>query len=581
MQTGMEAPAPAPAIATTVVASKATAALLEGPRSPEEIAAPFKIPEEERHSATPYAADVTIDTPLVAAGEEIPTVEIKRVLCQSLGYAYADFAKFQIILEQELERRKAAGEDLGQYVVDDAALEKYLAKQRAEFETRYPTLDFELEVGRAYVSHNLYREPARQSLLFDRLFLPENPADWPELTTELIRGWAGPAADSFIEDAFSSYERRKQMMIEQNLDELPPEDALLVSVYKEEVLKGLNTFAEIEVDPTKKVQRENPDTHEMETVTVLPAGALMTVDGQVVPIAKVWDMIGPYVSAMDLAYARRFLALCKVLEHDFASRGVLLSQEDFEKAWTDAGMTYRQKLEQHQMVAAQVIGLQSMSAYALYQRLLDSLRRELADKLEDEALLREWSPITNEVTGASKRDVEMILSSAWDGDKAAWKEGGWQTARERVFSIKAELDNGADWTKLRELHSEFWDPPMPEVGQKPMFSMRFKGAFGMQTRNQLLTMIEESDGHDLVFGRTITDRVFYDQQVGTVSGPFMGAKGYYILRLTGRTPPVQPLDLTIPMHKLLVQNFYLRVELHKRAQELLRQGVEQGTVKGV
>ena len=40
------------------------------------------------------------------------------------------------------------------------------------------------------------------------------------------------------------------------------------------------------------------------------------------------------------------------------------------------------------MVASQVIGIQSMEAYTLYQRLLQSLRREEGDKLEDEELLR-------------------------------------------------------------------------------------------------------------------------------------------------------------------------------------------------
>jgi hypothetical protein len=558
------ASAPAPGPAAKVLESKGTAALREGERTPAEIAAPFKLSEDERTCATPYAPDVTIDTPLVAAGFEIPTDEVKRHLCLGLGFAYADFAKFQIVLAQEIERRKAEGEDVSKYVVDDAALDKHLEKQRKEFATRYPTLDFELEVGRAYISHDLYREPARQSLLFERLFLPENPTDWPPLTVELIRGWAGPAADDFIQDAHDSYARRKEIMIEQGLDEIPPEDPVLVGVYKDEILRGLNNFSEIELEPSK-----------------LPAGALMTVDGQVIPIEAVWSMIGPYVSAMDLAYTRRFLALCKVLEQDFAAKGVLMSEDEFVKSWTDEGMTYRQKLDQHAIVASQVIGTQSMVAYALYQRLLESLRRELGDKLEDEALLREWSPITNEVTGASKRDVEMILCSAWDGDLAAWKENGWQTAREKVFGVKAELDAGADWTALRELHSEFWDPPLPDVGQKPMFSLRFKGAFGMQTRNQLLSMVEESEGHELVFGNTITDRVFYDQQVGTIAGPFMGAKGYYLTRLTGRTPAARPLDLTIPLHKLLVQNFYLRVQLHKRAHELLQQAIEQDTVKGI
>jgi len=307
----------------------------------------------------------------------------------------------------------------------------------------------------------------------------------------------------------------------------------------------------------------------------------MTVEGQPIQIDQVWNLIAPYVTPMDLDFVRRFLALCKVLEKDFAEKGVLLSQEEFEQVWSDEQMSYRQKLEQHQMVALSVIGTNSMEAYALHQRMLESLRRELGEKLEDEALLREYSPITNEVTGVAKRDVEMILCSAWDGDLAAWKPDGWAQARRKAGELQAELDGGADWTALRELHSEFWDPPMPEVGNTPMYSRRFKGAFGMQTRNTLMGMLEESEGHGFVYGRTITDMVFYEQQVGTIVGPRMGAKGYYIVRLAGRTPPIKPLDLTVDMHRELIQNFYLRIQMHQRAHDLLRQGVEAGTVSGL
>jgi len=530
-------------------------------RSAAEVATPFALPEEERVCPTPFPPGLTLDTPLVAAGEAIEIDEVKRHLCLGFGYAYSDFAKFEVLIAGELERRKAAGEDMSQFVIDDETLAKHIDKQRYDFALRYPTLDFEVEVGRAYISYDLYHEPARQSLLFDRLFLPANPADWPDLTTELVRGFGG---DLFVDDAFDSYERRKQRMIDEGLEEIPPEDPILVSTYKDIILRELNSFAQIETHPGR-----------------LPPGVLMIVDGQSIPIEAVWSMLEPHVSTMDLNFVRRFLALCKVLEADFAERGVLLSQEEFEQAWPEEGMTYRQKMDQHQMVASQVIGIQSMEAYTLYQRLLGSLRREQGDKLEDEELLREWSPITNEVTGASKRDVEMILSSAWDGDLAAWKPNGWAEARRKIFELQGEIEGGADWTALRELHSEFWDPPMPETGNTPMFSLKLKGAFGMQTRNQLMGMLEESEGNEFVYGKTITDSVFYEQQVGTIVGPRMGSKGYYLMRLSGRTPPLRPLDLSVPLHKQLIQDFYLRVQLHKRAHELLRQGVEDGSVQGL
>jgi hypothetical protein len=209
------------------------------------------------------------------------------------------------------------------------------------------------------------------------------------------------------------------------------------------------------------------------------------------------------------------------------------------------------------------------------------MRREFGEQLEDMALLREWSAATAEITGAAKRDLEVILCSAWDGDMAAWKENGWADARKKAFELIAELRGGADWTSVRELHSEFWDPPMPEDGPKPMFTFRFKGAFGEQTHNQMMTFLEESEGHSFVYGTALTQTVFYEQSPGTILGPRMGSRGYHIIRLNRRTPPMKPLDLSVPLHRLLIQNYYLRTQMRQRAHELLVAGLEAGTASGL
>jgi hypothetical protein len=577
---GKDEPAPAPAAAPTEVVAKPAAqpaqppasvpakapaatpsgALASGAPTPQEIVSPFVLDELLRTRAAPYDEGVTIDTPLVVRGVTIPSDEVKRELVSAIGFAFVDFKKFEIILAGELDRRQAAGEDIEKYAPSDADLEKHIAAQRADFALRYPTLDFETEVGRAYMDYRIYLEPARQSILFDRLFIPEDPADWPPLTIELIRGFGG---DVFVQDAFDSYARRKQQMIDQGLESVPPDDPIIVSTWRDIVLRALADFATIEYDPAK-----------------LPAGALLTVDGQVVTIDSVWSMIAPHVSIFDLVSARRLLGLLTLLEADLESRGELMPREEWEKLFVPEGKTYRQMLELHANSANNVFGTPSALSYARFDRVQQSLRKSLADEVAKVPEDRAFVNNINLITGAAKVDAEFILSSAWDGAAVRWKENGWDEARKRSFALRAELDAGADWKEVRELHSEFWDPPMPEIGQKPQFGFRFKGAFGPQTRNQLLGLLEEAEAMSMLFGGTVTERTFYHQAPGTIAGPLMGPLGYYIVKVGGRTPATSPLDMSKDSHRELVIGYWLRNQLYTRARTLAQAAAAEGALQG-
>ena len=534
--------------------------LAPGEPTAQEVVSPFVLDETLRTRAAPYDESITIDTPLVVRGTTIPTDEVKRELIMGIGFAFADFKKFEVILAQELDRRQANGEDIETYIPSEADLEAHIDFQRKDFAMRYPTLDFETEVGRAYLDYEIYLEPARQSLMFDRLFIPEDPADWPPLTIELIRGFGG---DAFVQDAFDSYARRKQQMIDQGLDSVPPDDPIIVSTWRDIVLRELANFAAIEIDPTK-----------------LGPGVLMTVDGVDISIGDVWRIIAPHLSQFDIVSARRLLAQLELLEMDLESRGELLSREEWEKLFVPEGRTFRQMLELHANSATSLMGTPSSWTYARFDRITQSLRKVLADEVPKVSADRAFVNNINLITGAAKLDAEFILSSAWDGDKAEWKPNGWADARKRSFALRAELDAGADWKEVRELHSEFWDPPLPEIGHKPQFGFHFKGAFGPQTRNQLLGLLEEHEIFNLLFGGTVTERAFYYTEAGSISGPMMGPRGYYIVKVAGRTPASAPLDMNKEAHRELVIGYWLRNQAYGRARDLAMAAVNDGELKG-
>ncbi len=498
--------------------------------------------------------------PLYVGAARIPDVEIQRYLCHGLGSKQVDLARFDVLIQQELDRRKAAGEDLSKYQIDEAEFQRGQERQKADFLLKYPTLDFNTEVSRALLSVDLYTVSARQAMLFDKLFFPENPTDWPELTRELVRQQGG---QGFVDDAQQSYESRKKRQVEQNLPDIPPDDPIFTDTLRSWVLEALNNYSKQQTDPAR-----------------LEPGVLMQVETTSIPIETVWQKIVPHVNENLVADAKRFLVLSELARADLSKRGLLLSREAWEAEFSK-DKPFNEALNNSQMLSLQVMGLPSLEAFVQYSVLRDSFKKSIAEDLaSDEKLNAEIAP-TNLIAGVGKVDCEIILCSAFDWDRAVWKDNGWELARVHAEELKKMLDGGADWTQTLELHSEFWDPPMPEVGNKPQHGLFLKGKFGLKTRNELQQFMLENDFRSLLYGRTVTDRVFFDLPVGAISEPMKGPRGYYIARVSGRTPITKPLDLAVPIHRQIAETYHLKNNFERYAWKLMETAQAAGEIRGL
>jgi hypothetical protein len=216
-------------------------------------------------------------------------------------------------------------------------------------------------------------------------------------------------------------------------------------------------------------------------------------------------------------------------------------------------------------------------------RVMESYNPALADELKQNDVISSVLPTANQVRGAAKLNLHVLFVSAFDFDKFQWKPDGWKTARARALELKKALDDGADWKATLELHSEWWDPPMPETGNKPVQNFYFKGTFGDQalTRNQIGSYLGESEYRTFLYGPCASDEIFFNQKLGTIAGPFRGPKGYYISRVTAKSPPNRPLDLNEPIHRQIVEQDYLTRAIDQRVQALLAEGVAAQAVRGV
>ena len=198
--------------------------------------------------------------PLIVNGYKVPLDEFKRALITGVGSSQLEKRKYDIFLADELERRKAADDPTGEFVLDYAAIDQEIEKMRSEFVQRYPTLDFDVETERAFVSLELFRTHLEQQQLFDHLFLQNNPDEWPELTLEAIRAGGG---NDFIDSAKRAYTQRVQVAAEQGLSEVPEESPVWKDIWRSMVIELLNTYMDVE---------QNPDE--------LPPGVMARVEGR-------------------------------------------------------------------------------------------------------------------------------------------------------------------------------------------------------------------------------------------------------------------------------------------------------------
>lgn len=596
--------------------------------------------------------------PVVVHGQRISDDQIKRFLCHSVGWQETSKFKFQVLIDQELLKRRQQGAteaDLVRFQVGDAELERKLQYKKEDFLLRYPSLDFRTEVARANLSLDLYREQLRQELTFDRVFRPENPAEWPELTKAIIVEGLG---EQWIEDEKVSYATRLRRLLIAQKDRLseagfgdlvtqleqfedrdsegikaaiaqprveealtllraagqgdiPEDDPIAVEATRSTILQALNNWALVLIDEDaiyEELPEAGPDAPadpqaRAQLRRERAAKTLMTVDKVPVLIDDVYSRIAPFVTADQIEDAKRFLVNVALMERVIGEREAqerervakeggeapkfLMTPAEFRAWWPttarNATTSYMEYLNQHEMLSSQVLGFPSLWSFAHYMRVMEGYKRSMAGELAKDEIISTVLPMSNQVRGAAKLGINVLFVSAFDFDKFQWKENGWADARKRALELKKALDDGADWKSTLELHSEWWDPPMPEMGNKPVQNFYFKGTFGDQqlTRNQIYSYLGESEYRTFLYGPSATDEIFFNQKMGSIGGPYRAPKGYYIARITSKTPPTRPLDLKEPIHRQIVEQDYLSRSLNTRVDTLLREGTQSGAVKGV
>ena len=478
----------------------------------------------------------------------VSEMELKRALVYTFGTTELEARKIDVYIEEEIRRQMAAGAAEGEFAVSEEEIEAAVQETLDSIAEQYPDLEAETVLGYNNIAFDSLGRMTAQSKLFEKVFLPEDPAEWPETTREAIRAQAG---EEFITKLEEGFEERKRLEAEQGVD--PAQAAAGKGIFnmlmRNMVMGALNNSSVVETASDG-----------------LPPHLAMRVNGVEVPTEEIYGRIADNITDVDRQRAEAWVTKTALLEAVLKARGAYLSDEEFAAAYEEHGQPYEGSPLSLEVIVRNFKGFPSMEAYKTYYRLLESYKRSIAETLTDETLTAHL-PRANRLLGVGSVDLEVILCSAFDFSTKSWRENGWEKAAQEAREVARKLveADGENWSELLAEHSDFWDPPAPknptqqqQVPQKKKNS----GRFGTLNRNELLGYLEESDYSHFVDGYSVADSIFFDLEPGQVGGPWKGRYGYYFARVKRRVPPTRTQTLADENFRTMVTDDYVTVQFN-------------------
>lgn len=556
-------------------------------------------------SAGVLAQELDLGGPLIVGDERIPEVELRRHLIHAVGANVLQRIRMRWMVEAELTDRahrhalhagKPPAEtfertynDLNQALaVSEEELDAEVAYQRSFLHWRHPGLDPDATLRREFGTLAEFREQVRATLLFDRVFLPDDPDEWPRLTVEAFLADPG-GGTILIDDARESYLTRIELGKEYG-DDPPRDDESLRRTYRDIVRRSLDSWLDIRT-----------------AVDGLTSPWIATVDfdadgepEEQLLVDDVWPDVAPLVSDEDVRLARRWVATVtaarsQLLETGFGPEARLqdLARQALQ-AHDDQGQGSSAPWAQW---APWVGGFPSAEIYFEYMWLREGVRRRYGRDLahlgkpeRDAAAVEPFArsaqgtrvvrhsdrpqakrpyipedladPVfrLRSIVGRAEVHAEFLLIAAWDEETATWNDDGWSCALEQATEIadtlrqkvgvhqlqvrrfrKVTVDSPEQlWDRALEEHSEFWEPKATHTA-RPVGRLD-KGRFRMRTFGELSTMLRVDEYRRFALGGSLADEAMFHAPVGTIVGPVRGPLGYYLMRVRSRTPNARPVD---------------------------------------
>ncbi len=444
----------------------------------------------------------------------------------------ADFFILEEVKKQvESGRRKA--ED---FLVTDADVMDQLAPLKGDFETKNPGVDFWEVVRSQYgLTKETFLEQRKQAILFDRVFFPGAPKDWPEITKEAIKAQTNSEqGQKFMEQL----EKASEGVDEKGNPKKLPD--FWINMMRQFVQKGLRTWSDIKYASNG-----------------LPAEVVLRVNDFEWSTVEAFEFVKKGLFVQDLERALQEVAVREALRQELQSKGKYIGDEEFQKRYDEYRQPYDSTPFTVEVIATRFKGYPCLEAFRARWRLISSYGDLIKPEMTDE-VLQAHADKRSAFFADGQVDVSLLPFQARNPKSGAWEPDGMAAAKTRCEAAFAALEKKAmTFDQAIDQHREFFA------------NDEKKGRLGLLPLNQLRQQLRESEFTQLLDGFSLAEFLFFEAEVGKTIGPIQGPDGWFIARVNTRTPARRKIDVKNERERELVREDFLTVRFLDWAREVV------------
>jgi len=450
-------------------------------------------------------------------GIKIDRLEVERQTLYRVGQRQIREKLIEMIIDEQIRESIEEGKrKKSEFDVMEKEVQKSIDEQKKAFIDKYPDKDFYSILKMQGVTPEEFVTMTRTTILFDKIFFPGAPKDWPDITKECITAAGGAQGADFMKKLEESVKPGQVV---------PP---LFLRICRQWVLQKLEEWSDV---------RYASDGIPFDVCLMVNNKPWMTKDAARVLALK--------VRPEDRENALTELALWTAVKGELQKAGVWLNDEQFKKEFEEYRAPYKNGPFTVKVMAMTFKGYPSFEVYKSRWRLERSFEHMIAKEINDDSLKAHLEQ-ANRFLNDGKLSVHLIRIPAWDDETGTWKHNGFERARieaQRVFDLIASKEMPFEVAK-----TEFSKWPT---------HIDHQGFLGIKGLNELRQELEETEYTDFIGGFSVANELFYKGKVGNVMGPLAGQKAYYVGFIASRTPAAGSMDLKDKNQRDLVKQDYL------------------------
>jgi hypothetical protein len=470
-------------------------------------------------------------------GKQLDPQEVMREAVYLTGGKLVEAKVSNFFIFEEMRKQIESGQRRPEefQITEEDVLEQ-LGPMKGEFESKNPGVDFWDVVRSQYgLSRETFLEQRRESILFDRVFFPGAPKDWPLITKEAIK--AQTQSDKGPE-FLAQLEKATEGVDEKGRPKQLPE--FWVNMMRQFVMKGLRGWSDIRYA-----------SHG------LPANVVLRVNDLEWSTRDAFEFIKKGLFVQDLERAMQEVAVREALRQELIAKGFHISDEEFTRRYDEYRQPYDSTPFTVEVISTRFKGYPCLEAFRARWRLMTSYADMIKDQIDDQNL-QEHADKRAAFFADGQVDVTLLPFQARHPKTGAWEPQGMDKAKERCEAMFARLEKkDLNLDEAVDQHTEFFA------------NDEKRGRLGMLPLNQLRQQLRESEFTQLLDGFSLAEFLFFEAEVGKTIGPIAGPDGWFIVRVNARTPARRKIDVRVERERELVREDFVTTRFLAWAKDVI------------